>query len=129
MQSRLSFIAATGVRVSRCYSVSAVAMRPAPVLLEKQVKATQLALLGSKGWKLVDGRDAIKKTFLFPNFVDAFGFMTKCAIQAEKVDHHPEWFNVYNRVEVTLSTHDCGGLSQLDINMAMTMDNLSGVAK
>jgi 4a-hydroxytetrahydrobiopterin dehydratase len=104
-------------------------MRPAPVLLDKQVKATQLALLGSKGWQLVDGRDAITKTFLFTNFVDAFGFMTKCAIQAEKVDHHPEWFNVYNKVEVTLSTHDCGGLSQLDINMAMTMDDLSGIAK
>jgi 4a-hydroxytetrahydrobiopterin dehydratase len=129
MQSRLSFIATTGVRVTRCYSASAMAMRPAPVLLDKHVKATQLASLGSKGWKLVDGRDAINKTFLFSNFVDAFGFMAKCAIQAEKVDHHPEWFNVYNRVEVTLSTHDCGGLSQLDINMAIAMDDLSGVTK
>lgn len=71
---------------------------------------------------MVENRDAIKKTYQFGNFIEAFSFMTKVALYAEKIDHHPEWFNVYNKVDVTLSTHDCGGLSSFDISMAKTMD-------
>lgn len=77
------------------------------------------------GWTLVDGRDAVQKTFVFKNFVEAFGFMTKVAIHAEKLNHHPEWSNVYKTVEVTLTTHDTGGLSQLDAKLAKTMDRLA----
>jgi 4a-hydroxytetrahydrobiopterin dehydratase len=65
------------------------------------------------------------QTFKFENFIDAFGFMSKAALVAEKMDHHPEWFNVYNRVDVTLSTHDCGGLSSLDVELASKMDTLA----
>lgn len=77
------------------------------------------------GWRLADGRDAIAKTFTFANFVEAFGFMTRAAIWAEKMNHHPEWSNVYKTVEVTLTTHDAGGLSQLDIRLAKKMDALA----
>ena len=77
------------------------------------------------GWALVDGRDAIKKTFNFGDFNEAFGFMTRVAIQADKSDHHPEWFNVYNRVEITLSTHDCQGLSERDVKLATFIDKVS----
>lgn len=104
------------------YSSSHISL--ASILLDKEAKSAQLKELNKSGWNLVDQRDAIHKTYTFSNFVEAFGFMTKCAIQAEKANHHPEWFNVYNRVEVTLSTHDCGGLSQLDIDMAKMMDSL-----
>lgn len=93
-----------------------------PVLLTGTSRANSLQLLGKTGWNLVDNRDAIKKEFLFHDFVDAFGFMTKCAIIADKMNHHPEWFNVYNKVQVTLSTHDCGGLSKNDMEMATAMD-------
>jgi len=77
------------------------------------------------GWKLVEGRDAIQKSFIFKNFNEAFGFMTRVALVAEKMDHHPEWFNVYNKVEVTLSTHDVGGLSERDITLAKQMDSIA----
>ena len=76
-----------------------------------------------KDWQLVDGRDAIQKTFQFKDFNQAFAFMTRSALLAEQICHHPEWFNVYNRVEVTLSTHDCSGLSINDIQMAEAMDS------
>mmetsp|Transcript_124377 Transcript_124377/g.243906 ORF Transcript_124377/g.243906 Transcript_124377/m.243906 type:complete len:129 (-) Transcript_124377:70-456(-) len=112
------------VQVTRNYCSTRAAF--APVLLDKDAKMSHLKTLRSNGWKTVDGRDAIQKVYQFENFVEAFGFMTKCAIQAEKANHHPEWFNVYNKVDVTLSTHDCGGLSQLDIDMAKTMDGLAG---
>lgn len=78
------------------------------------------------GWSEVDGRDAIAKTFTFKNFSAAFGFMTRSAMAAEVQNHHPEWFNVYNRVEVTLSTHDAGGLTSYDIKLAKTMDKIAG---
>lgn len=78
------------------------------------------------GWAMVDGRDAIKKSFVFKNFVDAFGFMTKVAIWAEKWNHHPEWANVYKTVDVTLTTHDADGLSALDAKLGAKMDNLAG---
>ncbi|TVQ84915.1 MAG: 4a-hydroxytetrahydrobiopterin dehydratase [Micavibrio sp.] len=70
-------------------------------------------------------RDAIQKTFKFKNFSQAFAFMTRVAMKAEKMVHHPEWFNVYNRVEVTLTTHDTGGLSEKDLKMAEYMEKIS----
>jgi 4a-hydroxytetrahydrobiopterin dehydratase len=77
------------------------------------------------GWSEVDGRDAIHKTFRFADFNAAFGFMTQAALMAEKMDHHPEWFNVYNRVDVTLTTHDAGGVSHKDIALAHFLDGVS----
>ena len=77
------------------------------------------------GWKLVKGRNAITKTFRFKNFTEAFGWMTSMALYAEKKDHHPEWFNVYSTVEVTLSTHDAGGVTNLDWDMAREMNHTS----
>ena len=85
-------------------------------------RAEALERLNTSGWALVDGRDAIQKTFKFKNFAEAFGWMTQMAIVAEKMNHHPEWFNVYNRVEVTLTTHDAGGLSASDVKLADKMD-------
>jgi 4a-hydroxytetrahydrobiopterin dehydratase len=76
-------------------------------------------------WKVVNGRDAITRTFQFKDFSEAFGFMTRVALVAEKMDHHPEWFNVFNKVEVTLSTHDAGGLTELDVKLAAAMDRLA----
>jgi len=75
------------------------------------------------GWKMVKGRNAITKTFKFKDFMQAFGWMTAMAIYAEKKDHHPEWFNVYSTVEVVLSTHDIGGVSNLDIELAKKMNS------
>jgi 4a-hydroxytetrahydrobiopterin dehydratase len=80
------------------------------------------ALLLLEGWSAVDGRDAIHKTFVFKNFNEAFGFMAQVAMQAEKLDHHPEWTNVYNRVNVTLSTHDAHGVTERDVALALFMD-------
>jgi 4a-hydroxytetrahydrobiopterin dehydratase len=77
------------------------------------------------GWKMVKGRNAITKTFKFTDFMQAFGWMTAMAIYAEKKDHHPEWFNVYSTVEVVLSTHDIGGVSNLDIELAKKMNSTS----
>ena len=76
-------------------------------------------------WRLVEGRDAIFRSIRFGNFAEAFGFMAQIALAAEKMDHHPEWFNVYNRVEITLSTHDCGGLSTRDVALAEMVDALA----
>ncbi len=85
-------------------------------------EARRKALEGLDGWIETDGRDAISKSFTFRNFNEAFGFMTRAALVAEKMNHHPEWFNVYNRVEVTLTTHDVDGLSDLDVRLARKMD-------
>ena len=93
-----------------------------PEKLEGEQRQTVLKQLDSQGWKLVDDRDALSKTFLFKNFNQAFGFMTRVALLAEKLDHHPEWFNVYNKVQVTLSTHDLHGLSMYDVRMAQFME-------
>jgi 4a-hydroxytetrahydrobiopterin dehydratase len=84
------------------------------------------ALAQLKGWTEVQGRDAITKKFVFRDFNEAFGFMSRAALVAEKMDHHPEWFNVYKTVEVTLSTHDAGGVTALDVQLAQTMDKLAG---
>ena len=86
--------------------------------------ARKAALGRLKGWGEVGGRDAISKKFVFADFNEAFGFMTRAALIAEKMDHHPEWFNVYKTVEVTLSTHDAGGLTERDIQLAAAMDKL-----
>lgn len=96
-----------------------------PTLLREEQRSTLLGPLYSSGWSLVAGRDAIAKKFEFADFAQAFGFMATVAIYAERQSHHPEWFNVYNRVEVTLSTHDCGGLSQNDVDLALLMDSCS----
>ena len=77
------------------------------------------------GWTLVDGRSAIAKTFTFRNFNEAFGFMTRVALAAEKMDHHPEWSNVYKTVHVTLSTHDADGITELDVKLARKMDGFA----
>uniref|UniRef100_T1D5J4 4a-hydroxytetrahydrobiopterin dehydratase n=1 Tax=Psorophora albipes TaxID=869069 RepID=T1D5J4_9DIPT len=77
------------------------------------------------GWTMVTGRDAIYKEYLFKNFNEAFGFMTRVALLADKMDHHPEWFNVYNKVQVTLATHDCGGLSERDVKLAKFLEEAS----
>ena len=82
------------------------------------------ALSQLSGWSAAPDKDAITKTFKFVDFNEAFGFMTRVALRADKVDHHPEWFNVYNRVDILLTTHDAGGLSQRDIDMARTIDAL-----
>lgn len=89
-------------------------------------KERETALQSLDGWQEVDGRNAIQKTFSFEDFNAAFGFMAQVALLAEKMDHHPEWFNVYNRVEVTLSTHDADGVSERDIKMARAMDQWAG---
>jgi len=84
------------------------------------------ALSKLSGWSEVAGRDAISRKFVFKDFNAAFGFMTRAALIAEKMDHHPEWFNVYKMVDVTLSTHDAGGVTELDIKLATEMDRLAG---
>lgn len=86
----------------------------------------QAGLNQLSGWaELAGDRDAISKTFKFADFKTAFGFMTSCALKAEQMDHHPEWFNVYNRVEIILTTHDADGVTALDIELAGYMDQLA----
>jgi 4a-hydroxytetrahydrobiopterin dehydratase len=87
--------------------------------------ARQSALAKLDGWSEVKGRDAITRQFMFKDFNAAFGFMARAALIAEKLDHHPEWFNVYNKVEVTLATHDAGGVTERDIKLAEAMDRLA----
>ena len=87
--------------------------------------ARKAALAKLTGWGEVAGRDAIAKKFVFKDFNAAFGFMTRAALVAEKMDHHPEWFNVYKNVDVTLSTHDAGGVTELDIKLAEAMERIA----
>lgn len=89
-------------------------------------EARDEALLTLTGWKLVEGREAITKRFVFHDFNEAFGWMSRVALLAEKLDHHPEWSNIYRTVEVTLATHDVEGLSELDVRLARAMDAISG---
>ena len=84
------------------------------------------ALAALEGWSEVEGRDAIRRTFQFGDFTAAFAFMTRSALAAERMDHHPEWFNVYNRVEVTLATHSAGGVTELDAKLAAFMNEAAG---
>jgi 4a-hydroxytetrahydrobiopterin dehydratase len=92
--------------------------------LEGEARRAALAKLA--GWSEAAGRDAITRKFVFKNFNEAFGFMTRAALVAEKMDHHPEWFNVYKTVEVTLSTHDAGGVTALDVELAEAMNRIAG---
>jgi 4a-hydroxytetrahydrobiopterin dehydratase len=98
-------------------------------MTEKLTDAERIAQIDpllANGWTIQDGRDAIHKTFVFSNFIEAFGFMTRAALWAEKWNHHPEWSNVYKTVEVTLTTHDVDGLSALDAKLGAKMDKLAG---
>jgi 4a-hydroxytetrahydrobiopterin dehydratase len=96
-----------------------------PKKLAPAERAEKIARIS--GWKDVPGRDAITKTFTFEDFNAAFGFMTRVALVAEKLDHHPEWLNVYRTVEVTLATHDAGGVTELDIKLAEMMDRYAAL--
>ena len=87
--------------------------------------ARDAALAKVPDWQPAEGRDAIQRTFVFKDFNQAFGFMARVALAAEKIDHHPEWSNVYKTVEVTLSSHDVGGLTERDIALAETMDRIA----
>jgi len=95
-------------------------------MAEKLTDRTALDSLKATGWEEVEGRDAIAKTFEFRNFVEAFGWMSRVALAAEKMDHHPEWSNVFKTVNVTLSTHDAGGVTDLDVKLAKKMDAFAG---
>lgn len=91
-------------------------------------EAAEAALKNLDGWSLAEDGRAITRSFTFKNFSEAFGFMTRAALAAEKLDHHPEWSNVYKKVDVTLSTHDAGGLTELDFELAMKMNQFAGGA-
>lgn len=93
--------------------------------LEGEERRAVVAELQERGWQLVEGRDAIRKAYDFGNFVRAWQWMSAVALAAEKANHHPEWFNCYGRVEVTLSSHDAGGLTQRDAALARRMDRLA----
>lgn len=88
------------------------------------IDVNALKALQETGWQVSPDEKAIRKTFVFANFIDAFGFMTRAAFWAEKLNHHPEWRNVYKTVEVVLTTHDTGGLTELDLRLAARMDRL-----
>lgn len=93
--------------------------------MTKRIGAAK-AIVRLSGWAETPGRDAITKTYKFADFNDAFGFMTRVALQAEKMDHHPEWFNVYNKVEIVLTTHDANGVTEKDVTLATFMDEAAG---
>ncbi|WGF87208.1 4a-hydroxytetrahydrobiopterin dehydratase [Marinivivus vitaminiproducens] len=95
--------------------------KPTPL----EADARDEALRTLEGWQVVEGRDAVSKRFTFRNFNAAFGFMTRVALVAETMNHHPEWFNVWNRVDITLTTHDAGGLTERDIKLAHAIDRLA----
>lgn len=97
-------------------------------LLNAEARGEVLAPLGEAGWGAVPDRDAIRKVYIFKNFVEAWGWMSRVAIWAEKWNHHPEWLNVYRTVDVTLTTHDANGLTDLDIKLARKMDALAAAS-
>ena len=97
-------------------------------LLTEPERTAALPALGETGWGAAADRDAIRKIWKFKSFSEAWGFMSRAALAAEKLNHHPEWSNVYNVVDVTLTTHDCDGLSALDIDLARKMDQFAGTA-
>nr|CAH7721254.1 unnamed protein product [Callosobruchus chinensis] len=113
---------------NRCVATAKTKSKMHAKLTEEE-RSTTLAPLLKQGWNIVDGRDAIHKEFLFKDFNQAFGFMSRVALLAEKMDHHPEWFNVYNKVQVTLSSHDVNGLSGRDMKMANFMETASKAVK
>lgn len=93
---------------------------PLAKLTQEQIESE---LSGLQGWSVVEGK--LHKDFVFPDFVEAFGFMTRAAIHIEKMNHHPEWFNVYNKIRVELVTHDAGGITQNDISLARILNSLA----
>ena len=94
-------------------------------MVERLDEATRAGLAEAlPGWAMTDGRDAIRREFRFRDFSEAWGFMARVALLAESQDHHPEWSNVYNRVEILLTTHDAGGLSERDVRLARAIDGL-----
>lgn len=97
-----------------------------PEKLDAEARTHALVTLLAHGWQHDEARDSISKRFKFADFSSAFGFMTRAALLAEKMDHHPEWSNVYNRVDVTLTTHDAGGLTDLDVTLAEKMNAMAG---
>lgn len=97
--------------------------------LTETERAAALPALAARDWGLADGRDAIAKRFRFAGFAEAWGFMSAVAVTAEAMNHHPEWRNVWATVEVTLTTHDAGGLTALDLKLADAMDRLAGAAR
>lgn len=101
----------------------------AATLLSENERNDALPALGQTGWRALPDRDAIRKIWKFRSFSEAWGFMSRAALVAEKLNHHPEWLNVYNVVDVTLTTHDCDGLSALDLDLARRMDRLAGDAQ
>jgi 4a-hydroxytetrahydrobiopterin dehydratase len=94
-----------------------------PKRLSPEARKEALSVL--TGWTLAEGREAMSKRFVFRDFNEAFGWMSRVALLAEKLDHHPEWSNVYKTVEVTLTTHDAGGLTELDVRLARAMDAMA----
>jgi 4a-hydroxytetrahydrobiopterin dehydratase len=100
--------------------ISVVAQMKYKKLSENELDETVRAM---NGWELEDGK--LKKSFRFSNFVEAFGFMTRIALEAEKMNHHPDWSNVYNTVTIKLSTHDAGGITDYDIKLAKVIDNIN----
>uniref|UniRef100_A0AC34GX76 4a-hydroxytetrahydrobiopterin dehydratase n=2 Tax=unclassified Panagrolaimus TaxID=2684985 RepID=A0AC34GX76_9BILA len=109
----------------RCISYSScLLLKNKKMSLNEEQRKESLEPLLKNGWQLVDSRDAIKKHLEFKDFNEAFAFMTRVALKAEKMDHHPEWFNVYNKVDITLSSHDVNGLSDRDIRLARFIDTL-----
>ena len=88
-------------------------------------EARAQALESLENWQAVEGRDAIRRDFVFKDFNQAFGFMARVALKAERLDHHPEWSNVYNRVSITLTSHDAGGLTERDVKLARFIDQMS----
>jgi 4a-hydroxytetrahydrobiopterin dehydratase len=98
-------------------------------MVEKLSPESRAALAETlPGWRLAEGRDAIRRSFRFGDFAEAWGFMSRVALLAEKLDHHPEWSNVWNRVEIELTTHDAGGLSDRDVALARAIDAVAGTA-
>ncbi|XP_067278813.1 pterin-4-alpha-carbinolamine dehydratase 2-like [Pseudorasbora parva] len=113
-------------QLSRCgLSAGSRAGKMASDWLSPAEREQVLLELKATGWVELDERDALYKELHFKTFNQAFGFMCRVALQAEKMDHHPEWFNVYNKVQITLSTHDCGGLSKKDIRLAKFIDKVA----
>ncbi|KAL1783907.1 pterin-4-alpha-carbinolamine dehydratase 2 [Sigmodon hispidus] len=111
-----------GLAALRGRGASREAMSSNAQWLTAEERNQLIPALKAAGWSELSERDAIYKEFTFQNFNQAFGFMTRVALQAEKLNHHPEWFNVYNKVRITLTSHDCGGLTKRDVKLAQFIE-------
>ena len=130
--TRMRFVCGGGILREKIFHISVRREISVPALKKSKMgKLTQeerekdLKPLLTSGWSVQSDRDAIYKEFLFKNFNQAFGFMTRVALQSDKMDHHPEWFNVYNKVNITLSSHDVEGLSKRDVKLATFIDKVA----